>query len=103
MSPERAVGRGISSGEGDMATLQRALEYHQAQERDRELARELRRRVTCGILRTGRFEAMRRAIPRWWEWLCTGQVAGDAEIASLIDARLAATTGLAAAIIADWA
>jgi hypothetical protein len=86
-----------------MATLQRALQNHQAQERDREIARELRRSVTRSILRTGRFEAMRRAIPRWWEWLCTGQVPGDEEIATLIDHRLAATTGLAAAIISDWA
>lgn len=86
-----------------MATLQRALAFHEAQEHDRELARELRRRITRNILQGGRFEAMRRAIPRWWEWLCTGQVAGDEEISRLIDHRLTATSGLAAAIVADWA
>ena len=103
MSPEVPVGSGLPSGEGDMATMRRALDHFQAQERDRELARELRRRVTRSILHGGQFETMRRVIPRWWEWVCTGQVSGDDEIADLIDHRLADTDGLASAIIDDWA
>jgi hypothetical protein len=103
MSPETRTGSQLASGEGDMATLQRALDHHEAQERERELARELRRRTTRSILRRGQFDGMRLVIPRWWEWLSTGQVYGDDEIAELIDQRLAETTGLALAIIADWA
>jgi hypothetical protein len=86
-----------------MATLQRALDHYKAQEQDRELAHELRRRTTRSILRGGQFENMRLVIPRWWEWLSTGQVCVDDEIAALIDHCLAETIGLAAAIIADWA
>jgi hypothetical protein len=86
-----------------MTTVQRALERHQAQERERELARKLRRDVTRSILHVGRFERMRVVIPLWWEWLCTGLVAADAEITDLIDRRLSETIGLQNAIVEDWA
>ena len=86
-----------------MDDLQRALERHRAQEHERELARRLRRDVTRSILAAGDFQRMRAIIPLWWEWVCTGVVYGDDRIAELIDHRLAATAGLEAAIIEDWA
>jgi hypothetical protein len=72
------------------------------QERERELARELRRRLTHCVLRAGHFERMRVVIPQWWEGVCTGIVAGDADIDALIDQRLAERTELVAAILNDW-
>lgn len=84
-------------------SLQRALERYQAQERERELARKLRREVTRSILQRGQFQRMRSVIPRWWEWVCTGLVHADPQIAELIDRRLAETAGLAQAIGEDWA
>jgi hypothetical protein len=86
-----------------MSALQRALERYQAEERERELARALRRTVTFSILHAGRFDRMRVVIPQWWEWVCTGLVHRDAEIAELIDRRLDETPGLQSAIVEDWA
>jgi hypothetical protein len=86
-----------------MSTLERALARHQAQEQEREFARQLRRDVTRSILHDGHFDRMRAVIPRWWEWLCTGHVTFDGEINDLIDRRLGETDGLEQAIIEDWA
>jgi hypothetical protein len=86
-----------------MTALQRALERHQVQEQEREAVRALRRAVTLSILRAGRFDPMRRVIPLWWEWVCTGLVASDLEIAAWIDQRLADSPGLQTAIIDEWA
>jgi hypothetical protein len=85
-----------------MDSLQRALERYGAQERERELARQLRCAVTRSILTAGDFQRMRAIIPAWWEWVCTGVVYGDDGIAELIDDRLARTAGLEQAIIEDW-
>jgi hypothetical protein len=83
--------------------MERALEYFQVQEQERETARTLRRDMTRSILAAGDFARMRTVIPLWWEWVCTGLVYFDQKVEELIDRRLTETAGLQQAIIDDWA